>query len=361
MEPKERSIPLSIMSSRPSPTPAERGYSMPAEWEPHAATWLSWPNARGATFPGDLLPPILPAFHRLVAALVEGGETVIVNLSDPDERAGIESALTADVLKQVRFLENPTNEPWCRDHGPTVLRRKSDGDRLAVHWRYNSWGGKYPPWDLDAAAGARMARDAGLEIYDRTDLTIEGGSLESNGEGVLMVSESSVVSDSRNPGRSREDLTAELCASTGSHEVLWVNADVPGDDTDGHVDCYARFAPGDRLVILDPTPAQEADYPSLAANARHLRRVAAEREWEVIGLPIPAPIHIGGAVMPSTYANYYIANTAVLAPAFGDPADAVAAELIAAAYPGRKVITMPARELIWGQGGFHCLTQQLPA
>jgi agmatine deiminase len=348
------------MLTDPALSPAERGFTMPAEWEPHAATWLSWPNARGATFPGDLLPPILPAFHRLIGALVEGGETVIVNISDAAERAGIESALPAATLKNVRFLENPTNEPWCRDHGPTVLRRKADGARLAVHWNYNSWGGKYPPWDLDATAGERMALAAGLEIHDRTDLTIEGGSLESNGEGVLMVSESSVVTESRNPGKSRDELAAELRASTGSHEVLWVNADVPGDDTDGHVDCYARFAPGGRLVILEPSPAQASEYPSLAANARSLRTVADERGWEVIGLPMPAPVYIDGAVMPSTYANYYIANTAVLAPAFGDPADELAAELIAAAHPGRKVIVMPARELIWGQGGFHCLTQQLP-
>ncbi|MCB1076528.1 MAG: agmatine deiminase family protein [Verrucomicrobiae bacterium] len=350
------------MSAAPlSPTPAELGFSMPAEWEPHAATWLSWPNERGATFPGELLPPILPAFHRLVGALVEGGERVVINVSDAAERAGIEAALTAETLARVSFLDNPTNEPWCRDHGPTVLRRPDDGARLAVHWNYNSWGGKYAPWDLDAAAGRRMAEAAGVDVHDRTDLTIEGGSLESNGEGVLMVSESSVVTESRNPGRSRDELAAELCASTGSREVLWVNADVPGDDTDGHVDCYARFAPGGRLVILEPSEDQAEEYPSLAANARHLRSVAAERGWEVTGLPIPAPVHIDGAVMPSTYANYYIANSAVLVPAFEDPADEVAAALIAAAYPDRKVIVMPARELIWGQGGFHCLTQQLPA
>lgn len=334
---------------------------MPAEWAPHAATWLSWPNERGATFPGELLPPILPAFHRLATALVEGGETVIINVSDAAEQAAIETALDPSVRGQVRFLQNPTNEPWCRDHGPTVLRRDSDGARLAVCWNYNSWGGKYAPWDLDAAAGRRMAEAAGLPVHDRTDLTIEGGSLESNGEGVLMVSESSVVTASRNPGLSREALAADLCASTGSREVLWVNADVPGDDTDGHVDCYARFAPGGRLLILDPSPAQQADYPTLAENARHLRAVAADRGWSVTGLPIPEPVMIDGAVMPATYANFYIANTAVLVPAFDDPADTEAAGKIAAAFPDRRVIVMPARELIWGQGGFHCLTQQLPA
>lgn len=349
------------MPSVPPSSPASLGFRMPAEWEPHEATWLSWPNERGATFPGERLAPILPAFHRLVAALVEGGETVIVNHSDAAERAAIEAALPPEVRARVRFLANPTNEPWCRDHGPTVLRRDRDGARLAVHWNYNSWGGKYPPWDLDAAAGRRMAEAAGLEVHDRTDLTIEGGSLESNGEGLLMVSESSVVTESRNPGRSRDELAAELAASTGCGEILWVNAEVPGDDTDGHVDCYARFAPGGRLVILEPSPGQEADYPSLAANAARLRDFAAARGWRVTGLPIPEPVRIEGGVMPATYANFYIANSAVLVPAFDDPADAEAAAKIGGAFPGRRVIVMPARDLIWGQGGFHCLTQQLPA
>lgn len=347
---------------KPSPdSPAAQGFTMPAEWAPHAATWLSWPNERGATFPGERLPPILPAFHRLATALVEGGETVIINVSDEAEAAAIEAALPVGILASIHLQAVPTNEPWVRDHGPTVLRRATDGARLAVCWNYNSWGGKYAPWDLDAAANRRMAEQAGLAIHDRRDLTIEGGSLESNGEGLLMVSESSVVTDSRNPGRSRDQLARELCENTGSSEILWVNADVEGDDTDGHVDCFARFAPGNRLLVLDPHESQQRQHASLAANASQLRRIAAERGWEFIGLPIPSPVILEGAVMPATYANFYLANEAVIAPAFGDPLDAVAAERIAEAFPDRRLITLPARELIWGQGGFHCLTQQLPA
>lgn len=345
----------------PPDSPAAKGFTMPAEWAPHAATWLSWPNVRGATFPGERLPPILPVFHRLATALVEGGERVIINVSDEAEAAAIEAALPADILGSIHPRLVPTNEPWVRDHGPTVLRRSLDGARLAVCWNYNSWGGKYAPWDLDAAANRRMADQEGLAIHDRRDLTIEGGSLESNGEGVLMVSESSVVTGSRNPGRSRDELARELCETTGSSEILWVNADVEGDDTDGHVDCFARFAPGDRLLVLDPDESQQMRYPTLAANAAHLRRVAAERGWEFIGLPIPSPVMLEGAVMPATYANFYIANEAVLAPAFGDARDQEAADKIANAFPGRRLIVIPARELIWGQGGFHCLTQQLPA
>jgi len=340
-------------------TPASRGFSMPAEWAPHAATWLSWPNERGATYPEARLGPILPHFHRLVKALVEGGEKVVINLSDETEWVLISAAVPPEILASVSWNLNPTNEPWCRDHGPTVLRH-ADGTRIAMCWNYNSWGEKYPPWDLDAAAGRGMAKAAGLEIHHRPDLTIEGGSLESNGAGVLMVSESSVVTASRNPGRSREELARELCDCTGMREVLWVNADVEGDDTDGHVDCYARFAPGDRLLVLDPTPAQSIRHASLASNARALRAVCAERGWEFIGLPIPEPIYEGEQVLPATYANFYIANEAVIMATFEDPCDDVAAERIAAAFPDRRLTKIPARELIFGQGGFHCLTQQLP-
>ncbi len=342
-------------------SPLARGFRMPAEWEPHAATWLSWPNERGATFPGERLAPILPHFHSLATALVEAGEHVIINLSDEIEAEGIRAALRPEILEKVTLQKVPSNEPWCRDHGPTVLRRDSDGARLAVCWNYNSWGEKYPPWDLDAAANRRMADLAGLDIHDRRDLTIEGGSLESNGAGVLMVSESSVVTDSRNPGKTRDELARELCENTGSSEVLWVNADVEGDDTDGHVDCFARFAPGNRLLVLEPDESQRERYASLARNAEHLRAQATRRGWEFIGLPIPAPVVLEGAVMPATYANFFLANRAVIAPTFNDPRDAEAVEKIASAFPDRSVVTLPARDLIWGQGGFHCLTQQLPA
>lgn len=349
------------MSNDSSDTPLARGFSMPAEWETHAATWLSWPNERGATFPGEELPPILPHFHRLATALAEAGEKVCINVSDEAEAAAIESALTPEIFSSVTLQAVPTNEPWVRDHGPTVLRRNSDGARLAVCWKYNSWGEKYPPWVLDAAANQQMAQLAGVEIFDRRDLVIEGGSLESNGAGILMVSESSVVNDNRNPGKSRNELARELCESTGSKEVLWVNADVEGDDTDGHVDCFARFAPGNRLVVLDPSPAQQSRYATLAANARHLRAVADERGWEFIGLPIPEPVVVKGMILPATYANFYIANQAVLVATFDDPCDDIAAARIASAFSDRPVVQVPARELIWGQGGFHCLTQQLPA
>lgn len=332
---------------------------MPAEWAPHTATWLSWPNERGDTYPGERLAPILPHFHRLVTALVEGGEKVILNLADEAEWTLISAAIPSDILSAVSWHVNPTNEPWVRDHGPTVLQRK-DGSRLAMCWNYNSWGEKYPPWDLDAAAGRSMAKAAGLEIHYRSDLTIEGGSLESNGADVLMVSESSVVTSSRNPVRTRDEMARELCDCTGANEVLWVNADVEGDDTDGHVDCYARFAPGNRLLVLDPTPAQAIRHASLASNALALRAVCAERGWEFIGLPIPAPIYEGEQVLPATYANFYIANEAVIMATFDDPCDDEAAETIAAAFPGRRLTRIPARELIYGQGGFHCLTQQLP-
>lgn len=349
-------------------TPAARGFTLPAEWEPHAATWLSWPNARGASFPGPHTQAILPTFHKLVAELADAGERVILNLSDPVERQAIERALPGSLLSAISLELVPTNEPWCRDHGPTVLRRPADGCRLAVCWNYNAWGGKYPPWDLDAAANERMAANAGIETCVKRDLIIEGGSLESNGAGCLMISESSVVTQSRNPGRTRDELASELRDYTGADEIIWVRAELPGDDTDGHVDCFARFAPGNGLLVVEPTPEQAGALPALAKNAQRLRRLCGERGWTFLGLPLPDPVHDSGAGarepgdrLPATYANYYVANEAVLVPGFDDRRDAEAAAIIGEAHPGRRVVTLPARDLIWGRGGFHCLTQSLPA
>lgn len=341
---------------------------MPAEWQPHAATWLSWPNARGASFPGAQLETVLPTFHQLVIELADAGEQVIINLSDEAEGTAIKQALPAHLRAAVTLQLVPTNEPWCRDHGPTVLRRDEDGARLAICWNYNAWGGKYPPWDLDAAANEHMAANARIDVFSRRDLTIEGGSLESDGAGCLLVSESSVVSTSRNPGRTREELAAELRDCTGAKEILWVHAEVAGDDTDGHVDCFARFAPENRLLVVEPSALQSSRHPALAENARHLRSVAQDRGWNFLPLPVPdpvcdAPVSAGRPpdVLPATYANYYVANEAVIVPAFGDPRDAEAAAIIGEAHPGRRVVTLPARALIHGLGGFHCLTQPLPA
>lgn len=341
---------------------------MPAEWEPHAATWLSWPNVRGASFPGAQLQTVLPACHQLVIELARAGEQVIINLSDEVEGDAIAQALPANLRAAVTLQLVATNEPWCRDHGPTVLRRVEDGQRLAVCWNYNAWGGKYPPWDLDAAANERMAAKAGIKTFPRRDLTIEGGSLESDGAGCLLVSESSVVSASRNPGRTREELAAELRDCTGASEILWVHAEVAGDDTDGHVDCFARFAPENRLLVVEPSALQAPLHPALAENARHLRSIAQDRGWNFLPLPVPdpvpdTPVPTDGqpGVLPATYANYYVANEAVIVPAFDDPRDAEAAAIIGEAHPGRRVVTLPARTLIRGLGGFHCLTQPLPA
>ncbi len=344
----------------PSSAPAAEGFVFPPEWFPHESTFLSWPNRRGASFPGEALDRHLPIFHRLVAALVDAGERVTIHCSEPEEEGEIRSALSARVLPSVKFAPVPTNEPWCRDHGPTVLRRPEDGARLAVCWNYNSWGEKYPPWDLDAAAGRSMAEACGLDIWDRRDITLEGGSLETDGRGVLMVSASSVLTASRNPGRSREELEEVLRQTTGAREILWVNGEVPGDDTDGHVDCFARFGSDGSLLVLDPRGADGEEGP-LSLNARHLEAWALDRGRPFRPLPLPEPVTDAGAPLPATYANFYVANRAVLVPSFGDPGDEAALAAIGAAFPDREVVAFPSRELIWGQGGIHCLTQPLPA
>ena len=331
-------------------------YYLPAEWEPHEVTWLSWPNQQGATYPGELLDQVLPSFIELVEVLVEADEKVAINVSSLDEKKYIEYVLNQYTLSRVDFFSIPTNEPWCRDHGPTILRNPETGIRKAICWKYDAWGGKYPPWQLDATAAPKMAKAFGICPSPEHHITLEGGSIESDGNGLLMISESSVVCQRRNPGKSRQGLETEIKRITGSEEILWVNAVIPGDDTDGHVDCFARFAPENTILALDPIDSD----CSIAHNANFLREWTKQRGWNFVGLPIPKTIAFKGEVLPATYANFYIANEAVIVPVFNDPADGIALELINSCFPGREVVPFPSRGLILGQGGIHCLTQPLP-
>ncbi|CAN5199512.1 agmatine deiminase family protein [soil metagenome] len=336
------------------------GFRFPAEWEPHEATLLSWPNRRGVSYPDEATARVEPTFLAMAEALALGRETVCINVSDEAERDRIAGMLAPEVSARVRFLPIPTDEPWVRDHGPTILRRDADGARRAVCWEYNAWGEKYRPFDQDAAAGGKMAENLGIGMV-RPGIVVEGGSLDANGTGLVLVSESSVANPNRNPGRDRAELEAILSNALGGAEILWVNAEVPGDDTDGHVDCFARFVAVDHVLASRPSADQVADYPTLEANFVHLSALGRERGFRVDPLPIPGKIVTDGMVLPATYANFYIGNGVILCPVFEDRHDDPVAAVLGAAFPGRRIAQIPARDLIWGQGGFHCLTQQIPA
>jgi agmatine deiminase len=340
---------------------------MPAEWEPQEAVWLSWPRRSGVSYPGETLDWAMPEFAGFTRALAQH-VPVYINVADAVHEAEARSALGAGAAVRCRFFTIPTDEPWVRDHGPSFLVGPG-GVRGAACFRFNAWGEKYAPFDADARAGAAMAAAAGARGFD-VGLTGEGGAVEVNGCGTVLTTASSLLNPNRNPGKSRAEVERALADALGTPNVVWLEAELAGDDTDGHVDTFARFTATGAVAASLPESPHHPDFPALSALHRALAGVRLEdgSRPEVVALPVPEPFvqcPPGGAwepvTVPAGYANFLVTNGAVLVPAYGDPADDRAAGLVGQLFPGREVVPLPSRRLIWALGSFHCLSQQLPA
>lgn len=341
-----------------SPTPAAHGYRLPAEWEPHEATWITWPHFEG-TWPGKL-DVVQPIYVEMVRAL-HTGETVYVNALDEDRAGEIQETLVrAGIVENVGVHVRPTDNEWIRDYGAlTVVDR--EGNRLATDWRFNNWGEKYPDFDLNNEVPAFMAEHHGLE---RTafDLVMEGGAIDVNGDGWLLTTESCLLNPNRNPGRSRDEIEQALRDGFGVHEILWLGEGIAGDDTDGHVDDLARFVDRHTVVTMVENDPADENHEPLADNLERLRAMRpGGQPLRIVELPMPGPVFHEGHRLPASYANFYVGNEVVLMPAFADPADELARRRLSAAFPGRRVVPIDCRDLVWGFGAFHCLTQQVPA
>jgi agmatine deiminase len=361
----------------PSQTPAALGYRMPAEWELHTATWLSWPRREGISFP-DSFDRVMPALRAMVEALIES-EQVCINVRNEAHEAEAREVLRGLSTERISFHLVPTNEPWCRDHGPIFLTRDEDSSRLAaepgrtgrregapaplavVDWDYNAWGNKYPPFDLDEVAPTRVAKILGVPVF-YPGMILEGGAIDVNGAGALLTSESCLLNKNRNPNLSREEIEQRLWDYLGVRDILWLGDGIAGDDTDGHIDDLARFVSELSVVTVVEESHDDENYEPLQKNIARLQAMkVGGRALDIITLPMPKKIIRESLRLPATYANFYIANTCVLVPTFADPADEVALSVLRECFPNRSVIGIDCRELIWGLGAFHCLTQQQPA
>jgi agmatine deiminase len=351
-----------------SQTPAALGYRMPAEWEPHAATWLSWPRREGISFPGSF-DRVLPALRAMVEALVDNrqsgsdSEPVCINVCNGDHEAEAREVLSRSRgidLDRVALYRIPTNEPWCRDHGPIFLTREADPKLAVVDWDYNAWGGKYPPFDLDEVVPTRVAETLKLPVfYPR--MILEGGAIEVNGAGALLTTESCLLNKNRNPNLSRDEIEQRLRDYFGVREILWLGPGIAGDDTDGHIDDIARFVSERTVVTVIEEDRDDENYEPLQENLSRLRELKISgQKIDIVTLPMPRKIVREGLRLPASYANFYIANTCVLVPTFADAADESALSILRQCFPDRRVIGIDCRELIWGLGTFHCLTQQQP-
>ncbi|HSI15612.1 MAG TPA: agmatine deiminase family protein [Chthoniobacter sp.] len=342
-------------------TPASLGYRMPAEWEPHEATWLSWPRPDGISFP-DSYEKVTPTLAAMVHALA-GSEKVNINVCDAEHEALVRKHLAKARAKidHVTFYHIPTNEPWCRDHGPIYLTRAEEPRIAIVDWDYNAWGWKYPPFDFDDDVPKRIAEHQKLPIYF-PKMVLEGGSIDVNGAGTLLTTKSCLLNPNRNPDLSQKDIEQRLRDYLGVKNILWLGDGIEGDDTDGHVDDITRFVGGSTVVTVVEEDENDHNHEPLQQNLEALQAMEAEdgTPLEVLTLPMPRKIVRDGQRLPASYANFYIGNKVILLPVFADAHDRWAVAVLQKAFPKRKVVPIDCRELIWGLGAFHCLTQQQP-
>ncbi len=320
----------------------------------------------------------MPALRAMVEALVES-EPVCINVCNGAHEAEARSVLHGLPMERITFYRIPTNEPWCRDHGPIFLTRDEHWRRLAaepshtvrregapaplavVDWDYNAWGNKYPPFDLDEVVPTRIAEILKLPVF-YPQMVLEGGSIDVNGTGVLLTSESCLLNKNRNPNLSRDEIEKRLRDYLGVCDILWLGDGIAGDDTDGHIDDLARFVSERTVVTVVEENSDDENYQPLQENLARLRDMKIrDRRIDILTLPMPKNIVREGLRLPASYANFYVANTCVLVPTFADPGDEAALSVLRECFPDRRVIGIDCRELIWGLGTFHCLTQQQPA
>lgn len=338
-------------------TPAGLGYRLPAEWEPHAATWLSWPRNRDS-WPGAF-EPVPGIWAELVRTLCEHEP---VHILAGGEAVKAEAGRLVGQLPGVTIHDIPTNDAWMRDHGPLFLIGPQGTRPALVHWRYNAWGGKYPPFDLDQQVPRLVAEMLGYRRFE-PGIVLEGGAIDVNGRGTLLTTEQCLLNPNRNPGLAKSDIERYLADYCGARHVIWLGGGIEGDDTDGHIDELARFV-GPRVVVA----AIEVDStdPNHAPLADNLARLLAARDeqgrpLELVTLPMPRPLYHGEQRLPASYMNFYIANGVVIVPQFDDDrADRQALETLAGLFPTRRVRGIRAVDLVWGLGAFHCITQQQP-
>jgi agmatine deiminase len=335
---------------------------MPAEWAPHRGTWLSWPH-KEASWPGKF-GPVPPIFARMVRHLADH-EEVHINVAGPGMEQEVRRLLADEGAGSgnVFFHSNPTNDAWCRDHGPIFVQRSGPGgsEQAVVDWKFNAWGDKYPPYDLDDVIPTRIAQEYGLPVF-HPGIVLEGGSIEVNGRGTLLTTEACLLNPNRNPTLTREQIEGHLRAYLGVRHILWLGDGIVGDDTDGHIDDLTRFV-GERTVVtvVEDDPADE-NYEPLQANLERLRSMHDQdgHALEVVTLPMPRALYHEGQRLPASYANFYIANGVVLLPTYDPERDDAARSTLQQCFPDREVIGIDCTDLVWGLGAFHCVSQQWP-
>ena len=341
--------------------PKQSGYRFPAEWEKHRATWLSWPH-KEASWPGKI-ECIYPTYAKFIKALTVG-EKVCINVNDEQmKQFALEHLNKQHVdLSQVEFYIHPTNDAWCRDHGPAFLiNSNAENKKIIVDWGYNAWGDKYPPYDLDDVIPSKIGKSLNLQVH-HPGIVMEGGSVDFNGKGTLLTTTACLLNKNRNPHLSKAEIEKYLVDYYCVDNILWLGDGIVGDDTDGHIDDITRFVNINTVVTVIEQDKKDENYSLLKENAEALDKMKLKdgSSINIIELPMPNAVIHEGQRLPASYANFYIGNAAVVVPTYRDKNDDNALNIIQNCFPDRKVIGLDSTDIIWGLGSFHCLSQQEP-
>jgi len=362
-------------TSRTAPTPHELGFRHPAEWEPHEATWIGWPHKR-SDWPGKFQP--IPWVYGEIVRCITPGELVRVLVNDRSHEAAALRVLKRVGVdpKRVEFLRFPTNRGWMRDIGPVFVKRDGPagwaddrvGETAVAGFRFNAWA-KYDDWKRDAKIPALAAKRLKKRLFipevTGRNVVLEGGSIDLNGRGSLLTTEECLLDATtqvRNPGMSRTDIEKVFLEYLGASNVLWLGKGIAGDDTHGHVDDLCRFVNPTTVVLCDEKDPRDSNYAALNENRERLEGMRLEdgSKVDVVPLPMPAPVVFDGQRLPASYANFYIANSAVLVPTFNDPQDRMALGVLSELITDRPIVGIHAVDLVWGLGTLHCLTHEQP-
>jgi len=343
-------------------TPKQLGYHFPAEFAKHNAMWLSWPH-KEASWPGKI-ESIYPVYAQFIQYVAEG-ETVNINVVDEAMKQKALRYVTeagAD-LNNVNFFIHPTNDAWCRDHGPAFLiNPKAEHKKVIVDWGYNAWGGKYPPFDLDDNIPTLVGKHYNIPVF-YPGIVMEGGSVEFNGKGTLLTTTACLLNENRNPHLNQKQIEEYLIDYYGVDHILWLGDGIVGDDTDGHIDDITRFVNEDTVVTVVEENKQDENFELLQENLKTLKTLRLEtgKQMNIVELPMPGAVVYEDMRLPASYANFYIGNKYVVVPTFRDKNDDRALDILQKCFPDRKVIGLDSVDIIWGLGSFHCLSQQEPA
>jgi agmatine deiminase len=350
-----------------SATPAGLGYAMPAEWEPHAATWLGWPH-NASDWPGKFA--VIPWVYGEMARKISAGENIrLIIRHKKDEQFARHVFKNVGVdLRKIKFVVHPTNRGWTRDTGPIFVKRQKS-ETAIVHFHFNGWA-KYDNWRKDTKVPETAAKLLGKKLFhaecNGKPFVIEGGGIELNGRGTLISTEECYLDPKiqvRNPGLGKAEIETTLKNYLGVKNIFWLAKGPKGDDTHGHIDDICRFVNARTLVLVREKNSKDENYRPLAENWERIRDLRLEdgRRPEVVELPMPSPLYFDGVRLPASYANFYICNAAVIVPTFNDPNDRVALGILGELFRDRPAVGIHAVDLVWGFGSLHCLTQQQPA